>query len=163
MAKIRKAVEHLTPGDFEVYPVWQFLRGDARGETHVKPVTRLPVSDLGGKIVGAPVKLANGSAVWGLIGNISPNDPRRTEFFVTLSIERQGQWYPLARYHDYDYERRGPAGLAEFLGLPVDDVFPIEYDVSRYLIGDPAATAGKVLREPRERIPRAELIAMIVG
>jgi hypothetical protein len=121
------------------------------------------VSDLGGKIVGAPVKLANGSGVWAMVGNITARDPRRTEFFVTVSIERHGRWYHLARYHDYDYEQRGPSGLAEFLDLSVDDVFPIEYDVSRYLIGDPAATAGKVLKEPRERISRAELMKMIVG
>jgi hypothetical protein len=50
--------------------------------------------------------------------------------------------------------------LAQFLGLQVDDVFPISYDVRRYSQGNPAALAGGILKEPRERLTQGEIMAL---
>jgi hypothetical protein len=91
----------------------------------VRSVTVLPVSKVTGKIVGTPVLLASGREVWALIGNVDSTNPRLTEHFLTLSIEREGKWFHLARYHDCDYAERGPDALAQFLGVPVTDIFPI--------------------------------------
>jgi hypothetical protein len=71
-------------------------------------------------------------------------------------------WFVLARYHDFDYAERGPDALATFLGRSVAEVFPISYDLTPHVIGDLDALVGKLPQQPRERLSRAEIIAMSV-
>jgi hypothetical protein len=143
--------------------VWQYTNREGGGdETYVRPVKRIPVSNLTGKVVGTQVLLANGQTAWALIGNVDPANARLTEHFMTLSVERDETWFTMARYHDLDYPEKGPVALARFLELPVDEVFPIIYDIRRYASGDPAALSGKIRKEPRERLSRAEIIALAV-
>jgi hypothetical protein len=155
-----KPAETLTVADFKAHPVWEFLNNDEIGETMAKPVEKLPVETLYDCIVGTPVRLANGSEVWGLFGNFNVKYPRATQHFLALSIERGGTWFHLARYQDVDVESRGPEALARFLGLDIDDIFPITVDVRRYVRGDPAALVAVVLKEPQERLTREELFAL---
>jgi hypothetical protein len=155
-----KPVESLTVADFQAYPVWEFLIDDELGEMMMQPVVELPAETLDNRLVGAQVRLASGSQVWALIGNFDARNSRATQHFLTLSIERGGEWFHLARYHDVDFTKRSPEELARFLGLHVDDVFPITVDVRRYVRGDPAALTAAVLKEPRERLTDAELTAL---
>ena len=157
-----KNVEALTVADLKSFPVWEFVNDDEKGETAVRPVRRTPVSTLDGRLVGSMVRLANDAEVWALIGNVDASDPRSTQHFLTLTVFRDGRWFDLARYHDVDAHRRGPQALAEFLGLPIDQVFPISYDLSRLSKGDPAALIGTIEKEPRERLTRDQLIALAV-
>ena len=136
--------------------------GESRdGEILVVPA-RPPVATLQNRLVAARVRLVNGDYVWALIGNVDPDSARITEHFLTLSIEREGRWFRLARYHDFDCAERGPEALSRFLDLPVSAVFPIEYDIRRFVKTWSPALAGAVLAEPRERLTRAELIALAV-
>jgi hypothetical protein len=114
-------------------------------------------------LVGAKVRLGNGLEVWGLFGNFDVTNPRATHHFLDISIERSGKWFHLARYFDVDFAARGPEALARYLGLGVDDVFPITVDVRRYVRGDSAALTAIVPKEPQERLTRAEITAMAVG
>jgi hypothetical protein len=100
-----------------------------------------------------------GRTIWR--GNINPDDPRQTQHVLVLSIERNGEWFHLARYHDFDFDRRGPDALSRFLDLPIDEVFPISYDIRELAHGDPTALAGRVLKEPTERLSRSEIREMI--
>jgi hypothetical protein len=113
-------------------------------------------------IVGTEVRLANGNRVWALVGNVDTTNARLTEHFLTLSVERNGRWFALARYHDFDHTERGPEALANFLDLGIDEVFPIAFDLRAYAQGDGEALCGIVRREPRERLSHAEIIAMAV-
>jgi hypothetical protein len=158
----KKNIETLQIGDLKANPVWQYTDSGSDGDTVVYPVKKVPVKSLTGKEVGTQVSLANGNVVWALIGNVDVGNPRLTEHFLTLSVEKDGLWFTLARYHDFDYAQRGPAALAQFLGLPVDGVFPIAYDITQFVSGDPAGLSGTILREPREKLTRAEIIAMAV-
>jgi hypothetical protein len=142
--------------------VWECVNDDSLGERAVRPVKSLPVKHLTGRLIGTQVRLANGAAVWALIGNIDAGNPKLTEHFITMSLERGARWFHLARYHDPDCAERGPEALARFLGLALDDVFPISYDVRQYANGHDAALAGVVGREPRERLTRAQIIALAV-
>jgi hypothetical protein len=155
-----KPAETLTVADFKAHPVWEFLNNDEIGETMAKPVEKLPVESLDDCIVGTPVRLANGSEVWGLFGNFNVKYPRATQHFLALSIERGGTWFHLARYQDAWIESHGPDSLARFLGLGVDDICPITIDVRRYVRGDPAALVAVVRKEPQERLTREELFAL---
>jgi hypothetical protein len=155
-----KPAETLTVADFKAHPVWEFLNDDEVGETMAKPVEKLPVDTLDHCIVGTPVRLANGSEVWGLFGNFDVKYPRATQHFLALSIERGGTWHHLERYQDAWIKSHGPDVLARFLGLGIDDIFPITVDVRRYVRGDPAALTATVLKEPQERLTREELLAL---
>jgi len=157
-----KPIGSLKASDLEVNPVWQFESSTEYDETAVRAVARVPVSSLTGKVVATRVQLAGGGNVWALIGNVDVSNPKLTEHFLTLSVERDEKWFHLARYHDVDYIDRGPGALAAFLGLRVQDVFPISYDIRRYVKGNPAALAGEVTEVPREKLSRAEIIAMAV-
>jgi hypothetical protein len=157
-----KPVSALSASDLAEHPVWRYSRDDDRGEPTVRPISRLPVSSLAGKLVGTKVRLANGNEAWALIGNIDSQNRRLNQHFVTLSIELDGRWFHLARYHDHDYDERGPEQLARFLGLGVDEVFPIAYDIRPFALGDSDALTGVVAKEPSERLTRAQIIALAV-
>jgi hypothetical protein len=73
---------------------------------------------------------------------------------MILSVEHRGKWVHLARYHDFDYTTRGPDALSLSLGLGVDEVFPIFYDIRAYAGGNPLALTGRFLKEPREKLSR---------
>jgi hypothetical protein len=154
-----KPIESLVTADLEACPVWEFSK---TGETSVRPVQRLPMKNLTGKVVVTQVCLANGKRVWALVGNVDPGNVRVTEHFSTLSVLKDNSWFTLARYHDFDYSERGPEQLAVFLGMPVDEIFPISYDITPYVIGDPEALSGTIAKEPREKLTRAEIIALAV-
>ena len=158
-----KPAESLTVADFQAHPVWEFLNNDEIGETMVQPVKKLPVETLENRLIGEQVRLANGSLVWALIGNFDVTNPRAIQHFLTLSIDRSGKWFHLARYHESGFPAEGPEALARFLGLHVDDVFPISVDVRRYVRGNPKALTPVVLKEPQEKLTDAELDAMIFG
>jgi hypothetical protein len=155
-----KPAESLTVADFKAHPVWEYLNDDEIGETMTQPVEKLPVETLDNRLVGTQFRLANGLEVWGLVGNFDVKNPRATQHFLTLSIERGGKWFYLARYHDIRFTSEGPEALARFLGLGVDDVFPITVDVRQYVRGDPAALTAIVLKEPQERLTDAERFAL---
>jgi hypothetical protein len=163
MKEIPKPIDNLQIADLQAHPVWEYVDDEEYDETFVKPAERTRSSDLGGRVIGAPVVLANGQHVWALLGNIDPKNSRRTEHFLTVSIERNGSWFMLARYHDFSYAANGPNALAKFLGLPTDDIFPITYDVRKYAVGDAAALCGVIREEPRERLSDAEIMAMAVS
>lgn len=157
-----KSILSLKVSDLEKHPVWQFVKDDEGDETAVRPVNRLPVSSLMGRIVGTRVRLANGSSVCAIIGNLDTKNAQMNEHFVLLSLERRGKWFQLERYFDFKYREHGPEALARFLGLSVDAVFPISYDVRKYAKGEANALAGTVLRKPGVRLTRAKLTALAV-
>lgn len=156
-----KAIDALQIADLMSYPVWEFTNTEEVDETYVVPVTPIPVADLDNRILGCQIVLANGQQVWARIGNFHPSDMRSTQQFMSLSVERNGSWFPLARYFDVDYARGGPQELATFLGLTVDEVFPISYDFRQYVIGDPAVLAGQVPKEPNVKLSRDERMSLI--
>lgn len=155
-----KPVESLTMADFQAHPVWEYLNDDEIDETMMCPVEDLPVESLDNRLVGTELRLANGLQVWALIGNFDVTNSRSTRHFLTLSFDRGGKRFHLARYHDVDFAKRGPEALARFLGLQVDDIFPITVDVRRYVRGDPKALTATVLKEPQEKLTDAELMTL---
>jgi len=161
-ARNTKPILSLQISDLKKHPIWKFVTDDEGDETAVRPVNRLPVSNLMGKIVGTSVQLANGNYVWALVANLNTRSAQMNEHFVALVIERNGKWFELERYFDPMYREHGPDALARFLGLSVDEIFPISYDVRKYVNGEANALSGMVLKEPRVRLTRAEIIAMAV-
>jgi hypothetical protein len=163
MSKDAKRVEDLTVSDLEQHAVWCYLNDDQLGETMMAPVKRTPVKSLDGCLVGIKVRLANGSEVWALLGNVDAGNPRSSRHFLTLSVFAGAKSFTMARYHDFDAEESGPEALAKFLGLPVDEVFPISYDIARYAAGERDALVGAIEKEPREKLTRDEIMKLALG
>ncbi|MCH8622563.1 hypothetical protein [Undibacterium sp. TS12] len=158
-----KPVELLTIADLKKYPVWQYTNSHEKiGETVVRAIKRMPVKSLTGKLVGTKVRFANGADTWALIGNVDASNAQLTQHFLTLSIFKDDKWFTLARYHDIERERFGPEALEIFIGLTVNQIFPITYDISRYCVGDLKALIGVIEKEPKEKLTRAEIIALPV-
>ena len=157
-----KPLPSITIDDFRRWPVWEYVPEDEGDEPLLRQVAKLPVHDLSNRIVGTRVVLSNGTGHWGMLGNITLNDKRSTEQFLTLSIEHNSKWFDLARYHDVDYTRRGPPQLAQFLGLETDAIFPIAYDISALAHGLPAIVKGAIPVHPSETLSQDELISLAV-
>ena len=82
--------------------------------------------------------------------------------FVVLSLFIGGKWFHLARYHDVGARRHGPRALAAALHRPLGKVFPMRYDLRPYVRSGPSWLEGVVDRSPRNRLTRAEIIALSV-
>jgi len=149
--------------DLEQHPVWETILDDEADEASDFPVEPLPVTNLDARFVATRVRLANGKLVWAMLFNVELTDSRKTEHLVQIRIERDGEWFWLARYWDVDAERNGSEALAKFLGFSVDDVFPIHYDLTGLATGLPSVIKGQILKEPRERLPKDEIIRMCVA
>jgi len=160
MSSSTRPVDSLRPTDLVTHSVWEFVSDDDPYETHVHPVAERPTNSLENRVVGAEVELANGSRVWALLGNIDVNDARRTRHFLTVSVFVREEWFHLARYHDVDCEVRGPAQLAMALGLGIDDIFPIRYNIGPWVSAAADSVVGRVDAEPLERLSRTELISL---
>lgn len=162
MINIAKDITDLVPEDLERCPVWEFVNNDELGATVVRQFNQLPVTDFENKVVGDHVRFANGTDVFGLIGNLDIKNPELTKHFLNLSIWIDGKWYHLPRYHDLGYLERGPTALSCLLKLDIDEIFPISFDVRRFSKGGEIILAGQVLKEPVARLSRAQLIALAV-
>lgn len=156
-----KYVQELVPEDFYEYPVWGYVENEPDvPDTAVAAIDTLPIYDLRGKLIGTKIKLHNGSTHWVILSNISLHNPRVTKHFIAVSIERNGKWFNLARYHDADYSQRGPEQLAHFLELSISDIFPMQYDVRGLVVGNPIILRGMIPIIPEECLTQAELIEL---
>ena len=68
----------------------------------------------------------------------------------------------LARYHDANYDKSGPIALGIFLDLPMEAVFPIEYNISAVVQGLAEGLCG-IIQKTAVRLSQDALIAMAVG
>lgn len=148
--------------DLEQHSVWEAILDDEADEPSVFPVQPLPVIKLDSRFIATRVRLANEHITWAMLFNVDLTDLRKTEQLVQLRIEHNGRWFWLARYWDVDAESKGPEALAQFLGLSVDEVFPIQYDLTGLATGLASVIKGQIRKEPRERLPSDEIIRMCV-
>jgi hypothetical protein len=163
MATVRKRVDELTPVDFQAYSVWQYTNSDEDSdETMVRPVKSRRVNSLDDRVVGVPVKLADGSVRWAMIGNVDLRNPRLIEHFLTITVFDRRRSFAMARYHDVEAKTHGPRALAKFLRLPLSSVFPISYEISAHCLGARDALVGMIEAWPKNRLTRGQIIALAV-
>lgn len=153
-----RSLGDITVEDLVAHPVWEMIEGSTGGDVLVMPVRQLPVRTMRNRLAGTKLQLADGTTLWGLLGNVAPKNPRSTKHFLTVSIHRDGKWFDLARYHDVDFRRRDGVALAGFLGKQIQDIFPIAYDLTSLVIGLKESLAANVEQVPDERLDGDELI-----
>lgn len=157
--KIAKSFSDITLNDIKRYPIWEYIYDDELypDETWIRPVKHIPVKSLDNCIIGLQVKIANGEYFWAILEQIDLQDSRMTQQFLSINIYFHSKWIPLARYFDLNFDRFGPRQVAECLGLPIDDVFPIDYDFSHLVDCLDCITKGQILKEPTERLSHEDL------
>jgi hypothetical protein len=160
-----RAFSDITPSDLRCHPVWEFTNDvEDSDDVFLRPIEDIPIDDFGNRIVGTVATLANGDRVAVILQNVDLQSPYKTEHFITLTVfNRAGKSFPLARYHDIGIDTHGPDQLAAFMGLPVDDVFPISYDISDVAIGDHDVVRREIPIRPRRILSRSEIIDMALG
>jgi hypothetical protein len=121
------------------------------------------VARAGGQLFSTNFVLACGATFPGFVGTLEESLPHLNRHLATFSFYTPGRWFHLARYHDPDYQDRGPDALAAFLGHSVEEVFPFTFDI-RGLIRTPGLELSwPIERSPEKRIARRELIAAVVS
>ncbi len=162
--KTSKPISKLTIEDCIDFPIWEFTNQDDvdDDETWVMPVRKLPVTSLSNRLVVTKVCLNNGDKIWCVLSNVTLNSLVHTKHFITIWVFYQNNWFELARYHDVDYGRRGPDALASFMGLSVDEVFPISYNISNLAVGIPDVVRGIIPVDVPGKLSDSELIDMAV-
>ncbi len=162
-----KSFSTITPTDLLRHPVWEFANDSEHAnddETFLRPCHDLPIDDFGNRIVGTIATLANGDRVPIILQNVDLQSPFKTEHLVSITMfNKKGKAFPLARYHDIALDAYGPEQLAAFMRLSVDEIFPIEYDISELAIGDRDCVCRVVPLVPRRRLSRSEIIDLIIG
>jgi hypothetical protein len=158
---MKKIFISLQVADFKMYPVWELLLDDDAEEVSVVPVEKLPVTSLDGRVVGTQFRLANEQLVWAAVSNLSTKDPQLNAHLMVARIERDGNWFNLDRYWDVTYPQWGPQALSKFLGLSIEEIFPISYDLTSYAIGNQEALIGRIYSEPRERLSDKEILGLV--
>lgn len=151
---VLKEPEDMRPEDFQAYPVWEFaldMEDEYDSDTMMRPVLDLPVENLRNRVAGTEVRLANGQLVWAMLGSVDNYHALSTSQFIALSAYND-KWIHLERYFDGMYDTGGPASFAKSLGLKIEEVFPIAYDLRSLCSGDPECLAGTIDREPRQRL-----------
>ncbi|MHB1457632.1 MAG: hypothetical protein ACYC0V_12030, partial [Armatimonadota bacterium] len=133
---------------------------EEQDESWVIPVQCLPVDDFSNRMVVTNLRLANNDIVPGMLYNIFPENYEKTKVLICVSLVKDGEWFHLVRYFDAAYDRYGPVQLAEFLGLSIDEVFPISYDISSLAVGDERALKGSILAEPEKKLSYDERRAL---
>jgi len=163
MKRASKPIAALTIADLRRHSVWTYVDDDTPDETYVTPLTTRPVCDFSNVVFGTEIRLANGHRHWALLAGLHGKDVRANEQLLGLVVIRHKERFNLARYHDVDYARRGPAALAAWLGLAVSDVFPISYDIRAVATGLPGVVQGTIPQVPQAPLSQSERIAIALG
>jgi hypothetical protein len=163
MKKQGISVEHIPPAPPGKPSVWEFLPESAsRDETWVRRLKKLPVASLNGRLVTVEVSLASGAQMPALMSNVDLDDTSLNEHFLSLSIFKNERWILLARYHDPDAVKHGPAAFARALGVSLKEVFPIEFNLTGVVCGKRKCLRGKIAKSPSKRLTRAERMRLVV-
>ena len=154
-----KPCDELTISDLKRNPVWQFdLHNEwrsGRDETWVKPVKRLPVSDLSNRVIGTEAWTVCGKPLFFVMGNIFLDDPKKTEQSLWMkALKGHSERFFLQLSRSSGAKSNAAEVFAGMLGLEVHEVFPIEYDISALAIGLESVTKGRISKERVEKVIR---------
>jgi hypothetical protein len=157
---MKKCFHDLTVADVTNYPIWRFTNANPDDDHEIETVNEHSFRNLSGLIIASEVEFGDSSKHLALHQNVSLGGQKVNDHFLSLTVNRDGDWFPLARYHDVSIEKYGPRHLADFMGKAVSDVFPIKYDLREVLNSDSARLVGFVRETPLSPLTDDELISL---
>jgi len=160
---MRVKVGSLTPENFLTTPVWQHVIDFGASEL-IEPAPQ-PIYTLDLRIIGGVAKRPGGKDIYIAISGLDARRPEKNAHFASFSIWWNSQWFHLARYFDADFEKKSPVAFCRQYNLTVNDIFPINYDFSHFVMDPAAAVAKGQLNSDYNgiRLSRQELAALAVG
>ena len=157
--------DSLTVEDFKRHPVWEFTNSHEhtgpKGELVVRPVLNLPVRSLEGRFIGTELYLGNQKCVFGVLLGVKLLNLRLTKLILDFIVYMDGKRFVYRRRMESSKARQLDQ-LALFLDTPKAEIFPIRYDISQYVVGDPDVIRGEIIQEPPERLSTKELSKLIL-
>jgi hypothetical protein len=140
-----RTFNQITEDEMLLYPVWEYIMGINNDDGFaLQPTINYPVHDLLVNEVFTKVTMANGGKYWGMIGGVSFYNKKETLDEMFLALHVNGKRFSLGRKYERQAERNciELGKLKAEVQLNKDEIFPIEYDVSMYVMGSPDALKG---------------------
>jgi hypothetical protein len=158
---LAKPANKLTPKDWKKYPVWTFDSGNegqpGRDETWMVPVKKLPATDITNGGCRAKATLACAKPITLVLCGVDLNPEQTLKVMAQYRVkpmtkaERAEYLKPTTPHFRifvkgewWDSELNGPGDLTEGLGLTIQEIFPIDYDISAFAVGIDYAVKGKI-------------------
>ncbi len=107
--------------------------------------------------------LANGNCIWTILSNVNLDIPDYNVHMLSVRLDCSGKWFDLGRYFDSDYEDRTPNHFSDLIGLSLDAILPISYDLSPFAIGNKDSLLGEIPVKVKTQLPLSELMKFIVN
>lgn len=128
----------------------------------IAPVESLPPKTMQSIVVGTEVQLADGCRKWAILQNLSLAGQKVNDHLLNITLDVDGSWFPLARYHDPWNETYGTKKLAELLDRKLDEIFPIKYDFRREIKSDNQAFVGEVKLKPNTVFTSDQIMQLVL-
>jgi len=158
---MRKLLSLLNPGDFIDHPVWEFGLSDSE-ELWIENVD-VPVSSLGGRLVGALVTLANGTRVFAMFYNLRFDDSDAAVIFLGVAIWNGSAWVHLPRPCDFGDIADDLQTAAKELGLALSEIYPLRFDLRSVLENDSPGLVRCLDLPVKTTLSMDELVAMALN
>ena len=159
---MKRLISTLKPTDFTNHPIWEWdLNSD--DDQSLVPVLDYPVPTIDNRIIGIKCVLSNDENVSCILSNIDLSNQEKTDLFITLSAWNGSRYINLCRYFDAGYDNHGPDHLATALGYVVNQIFPIRWDISKYVKSITSCSSGLIHANPKKRITLVEIIKLALG
>jgi hypothetical protein len=124
-------------------------------------VRRLPVRCLGNRVAATTLSLSNGQRLFGTLDNVSLDHPPATRQFIGVSLYVGGNDLQLQRAQTPTFPCVNAPGIVRALGLRVEDVFPLSYDLTGLAVGHAEVIRGTIPAERPERLSGEDELALI--
>ena len=157
---MKTTIDNITWNSFREYPVWEWdLEVD--DDAALFPIQDYPVSYLEGRIIGVPCYLNNGAIINCVLSAIEIGSPHKTDQFLSLTAMVNETKIQLQRYFDVGASEDPGKVFADNIGIPVDDVFPIKWDVQKYVTKGTRGRSGTITRFPAMRLNEQQRMYLI--
>ena len=158
---IAKPVNRLTPKDWEKHPVWTFDLDNedkpGRDETWMVPVKKLPAVDIQNGGCRAKATLSCGQTIVLVLWGVILDPERHLKMVMRYRVkpmtvkERREHLKPaistftiFVKDEWWHSDLNGPGDLTKGLGLTIQDILPITYDISAFVVGVDRIVKGKI-------------------
>jgi hypothetical protein len=139
----RKPIDQLTPEDLRVFPIWEFAIDaeglEGRDETWVRPLGATAVPPGAYSLsVAATFHTPRGQKLHGIVGVTTNAEPELGD--GALVLDDAYIFIPSATFGGAPQEY---ADVAERLGLPLSELFPLRFVLAVPIEGEPAPRTGE--------------------
>jgi len=153
----------LTVKHFQEYPIWEYISCDS---TKIKPVKRYPVDNMDDRIFGVQGRMFNGALIWMNFSNYYVDSKEYTDQFVLATFyhrRNDEDSIKLYRYHDSGYNNgHNPTAISKYLDMPIDDIFPIEINITHLLKRQCECSVYKLNKTPPMALTEKEWMRLAI-